>query len=93
MPILELENVGYSYDKSTKVLEKINYSFEKGESMPALDAPGQGKLPCCRDWPLRQRVKSHLMERISVKLTNIVIAAAMSAWSFRALTFCPIWLR
>lgn len=41
MPILELENVGYSYDKSTKVLEKINYSFKRGS--------------LCQRWTLRVR--------------------------------------
>ena len=43
MPILELENVGYSYDKSTKVLEKMSYSFEKGKVYAIVGRSGAGK--------------------------------------------------
>jgi putative ABC transport system ATP-binding protein len=44
MSILKLENVGYSYDKGkTKVLNDINYNFEKGKVYAIVGKSGAGK--------------------------------------------------
>ncbi len=44
MSILKLENVGYSYDKAkTKVLNDINYNFEKGKVYAIVGKSGAGK--------------------------------------------------
>jgi ABC-type antimicrobial peptide transport system, ATPase component len=43
MCILKLENLGYSYDNRTKVLENINYQFEKGKVYAIVGRSGAGK--------------------------------------------------
>lgn len=43
MSILSLQNVGFSYNKSTKVLQDINYEFEKGRVYAIVGRSGAGK--------------------------------------------------
>ena len=43
MSILELNNIGYSYDGKVKVLNNINYSFEKGKVYAIVGRSGAGK--------------------------------------------------
>ena len=43
MSIFELKDVYYSYDNSTKVLENINYRFEKGYVYAIIGKSGSGK--------------------------------------------------
>lgn len=43
MSILKLSNIGYSYDGHTKVLEHINYEFEKGKVYAIVGRSGAGK--------------------------------------------------
>ena len=43
MSILKLESVGYSYDNNIKVLENINYEFEKGKVYAIVGRSGAGK--------------------------------------------------
>lgn len=43
MSVLILENVSYSYDKKTKVLDNINYTFEKGKLYVICGRSGSGK--------------------------------------------------
>jgi len=43
MSILKLENIGYSYDNRTKVLDNINYEFEKGKVYAIVGRSGAGK--------------------------------------------------
>jgi len=43
MSILKLENVGYSYDGRTKVLDNLNYEFEKGKVYAIVGRSGAGK--------------------------------------------------
>lgn len=43
MSILKLENVGYSYNRNTKVLSGINYEFEKGKVYAIVGRSGAGK--------------------------------------------------
>lgn len=43
MSILTLQNIGFSYNKSTKVLQGINYEFEKGKVYAIVGRSGAGK--------------------------------------------------
>jgi len=43
MSILKLENVSYSYDGNTKVLNDLNYTFEKGKVYAIVGRSGAGK--------------------------------------------------
>jgi len=43
MSILKLQNIGYSYDGRTNVLENINYEFEKGKVYAIVGRSGAGK--------------------------------------------------
>lgn len=43
MSILQLEEVSYSYDGKTQVLEDINYTFEKGKVYAITGKSGSGK--------------------------------------------------
>lgn len=43
MNVLKLENVEYSYNGKTKVLENINYMFEKGKVYAVVGKSGAGK--------------------------------------------------
>ena len=43
MSILELKNIGYSYDGKTRVLQNINYTFEKGKVYAITGRSGAGK--------------------------------------------------
>jgi len=43
MSILKLQNIGYSYDGRTKVLDNINYEFEKGKVYAIVGRSGAGK--------------------------------------------------
>lgn len=43
MSILSLQNVGFSYNKSTKVLQGISYEFEKGRVYAIVGRSGAGK--------------------------------------------------
>ncbi|MDR1017673.1 MAG: ABC transporter ATP-binding protein [Lachnospiraceae bacterium] len=43
MGILELQNIGFSYNRGTKVLDDINYEFEKGKIYGVIGRSGAGK--------------------------------------------------
>jgi len=43
MGILKLQQVGYSYDNRTKVLNNLNYEFEKGKVYAIVGRSGAGK--------------------------------------------------
>lgn len=43
MSILQLKDIGYSYDGRTKVLNNINYEFEKGKVYGIVGRSGAGK--------------------------------------------------
>ncbi len=43
MSVLKLENIGYSYDKKTKVLSDVSYEFEKGKIYAIVGKSGAGK--------------------------------------------------
>ena len=43
MSVLSLNNVSYSYEGKTKVLDNINYSFEKGKVYAIVGRSGAGK--------------------------------------------------
>ena len=43
MSILKLQNIGYSYDGRTQVLNDINYEFEKGKVYAIVGRSGAGK--------------------------------------------------
>ena len=43
MSILKLQNVSYSYDNRTKVLDGLNYEFEKGKVYAVVGRSGAGK--------------------------------------------------
>jgi len=43
MSILKLENISYSYDGNTKVLENLSYDFEKGKVYAIVGRSGAGK--------------------------------------------------
>lgn len=43
MSILSLKNIGFSYSKSNKVLQDINYEFEKGKVYAIVGRSGAGK--------------------------------------------------
>lgn len=43
MSVLELKSVGFSYNRSQKVLDNINYTFEKGQVYAIVGRSGAGK--------------------------------------------------
>lgn len=43
MSIIKLDNIGFEYDKKTKVLENINYEFEAGKIYAVTGRSGAGK--------------------------------------------------
>lgn len=43
MPIMELRNVGYSYERGTKILKGVNVSLEEGRMYAILGPSGCGK--------------------------------------------------
>lgn len=43
MSILKLENISYTYDGCTKVLDNLNYEFEKGKVYAIVGRSGAGK--------------------------------------------------
>ena len=43
MSIIKLENIGFEYDKNTKVLKNINYEFEAGRIYAVTGRSGAGK--------------------------------------------------
>jgi putative ABC transport system ATP-binding protein len=43
MSVLKLENIGYSYDKKTKVLSDVSYEFERGKIYAIVGKSGAGK--------------------------------------------------
>jgi len=43
MSLLKLENIGYSYDGKSKVLDSLNYEFEKGRVYAIVGRSGAGK--------------------------------------------------
>lgn len=43
MSILKLENISYSYDGRSKVLDHVNYEFSKGKSYAIVGRSGAGK--------------------------------------------------
>lgn len=43
MSILSLQNIGFSYNKNAKILEGLNYNFEKGKIYAIIGKSGAGK--------------------------------------------------
>ena len=46
MSIMEIKQVGYSYDNKKKVLKGVNAEMELANSTPSWVLPAAAKLPC-----------------------------------------------
>ena len=46
MSIMEIKQVGYSYDNKKKVLKGVNAEMEQGKLTPSWGLPAAAKPPC-----------------------------------------------